>query len=122
MKFLWKRTVSAESMAIRPTLCRNCAFRQNLHTRQLREIKMFHAVTGPLHMIIHPEIKFSISNRVKRKYCRTLISTRGETIYFHLILPRTENVFMFYNVAHKIRSARKLIEVKSLKVVEIIQS
>ena len=122
MKILCKRTVSAESMAIRPTLCRNCAFRQNLHTRQLREIEMFHAVTGPLHMIIHPEIIFSISNRVKRNYCRTLISTRGETIYFHLILPRTENVFMFYNVAHKIRSARKLIEVKSLKIVEIIQS
>ena len=44
MEILWKRTVSAEFWAIRPQLCRNCAFPQNFHTMKLDEILLFYAV------------------------------------------------------------------------------
>ena len=41
---LWKDTVFAESGAICPKPCRNCAFPHNFHTRNLGEIALFFAV------------------------------------------------------------------------------
>ena len=45
MKVLWKGTVSAWFQANRPKLCWNCDFPQNFHTRKLREITVFLAVS-----------------------------------------------------------------------------
>lgn len=43
---LWKHTVSSKFRAIRLKLCRTCAFSQISHTRKLREITVFFALTG----------------------------------------------------------------------------
>ena len=39
-----KNTASTEFRVIRPTLCENCAFPQNLHKRKLGEIMVIYAV------------------------------------------------------------------------------
>ena len=47
MEIFWKGTVSAEfrtNRPNRPKLCRNCAFPQNFHTRELGEITVFSVV------------------------------------------------------------------------------
>ena len=41
---MWKDTVSAQFLVIRPKPCRNCAFPQNFHTLKIGKITVFYAV------------------------------------------------------------------------------
>ena len=44
MGILRKRTVSARFLAIRPKLCGNCGFPENVHIKKLGEITVFYPV------------------------------------------------------------------------------
>ena len=45
---LWKLLISAEFWAIRPNLCGNCTFPQNLHTKTLGKILVYCDVKNSL--------------------------------------------------------------------------
>ena len=46
VEIFWKDTVSSEFWANHPKLCRNCAFPQNFHIKELGEISVVYAVIG----------------------------------------------------------------------------
>ena len=66
MEILWKGTVSAQFRAIRPKLCGNCAFPQNLHTRKLGEITVFFGVFP------FPSLSASASSSSSQLFCLSI--------------------------------------------------
>ena len=94
MEILWEGKVSIEFRAIFRTICKNCAFPENFHTRKLGGILVFYAVTViPGKKII---LLIELKNKLYIPYqptgeisCITLKFDNGNSLYSRLPLSGT---------------------------------